>query len=66
MSTRAKISSFLGLLAGLFGLLFGKGPDKPTAEDLHRAELKASTQRLGVRFSERIRDVFRFRWLKKL
>jgi hypothetical protein len=66
MSTRAKISSFLGSLAGLFGLLFGKGPDKPTAEDLQRAEFKASTQRLGVRFSERIRDVFRFRWLKKL
>jgi hypothetical protein len=66
MSVRRKVSSFLGLLAGLFGLLFGKGPDKPTAEDLKRAEFKASTQGLGIRFSERIRDVFRFRWLKKL
>ncbi len=66
MSVRIKISSFLGSLAGLFGLLFSKNPDKPTAEDLQRAEFKASTQRIGIRFNERIRDVFRFRWLKKL
>jgi hypothetical protein len=66
MSARAKISSFLGSLAGLFLLLFGRSPVKPTAEDLQRAEFKASAQRLGIRFSERIRDVFRFRWLKKL
>jgi hypothetical protein len=66
MSARTKINSFLGSIAGLFLLLFGKSPDKATATDLQRAEFKTSTQRLGVRFSEKIRDVFRFRWLKKL
>jgi len=66
MSTRAKVSSFLGSLAGFFLSTFGKSPDKPTVEDFKRAEFKTSTQRLGIRFSERIRDVFRFKWLKKL
>jgi len=65
-TTRVKISSFLGSLAGLFLSMFGKSADKPTVEDLKRAEFKTSTQKLGIRFSERIRDVFRFRWLKKL
>jgi len=65
-TTRAKISSFLGSLAGLFVSLFGKPPAKPTTDDLQRAEFKTSTQKLGIRFSEKIRDTFRFRWLKKL
>jgi hypothetical protein len=34
-------------------------------EDLKRAEFGTSTQKIGVRFTERIRDVFRFEWLKK-
>jgi hypothetical protein len=59
-----KINSFLGLLAaGLFSV-FGKSPAKPTADDLKRAEFKTSTQSLGIRFSERIRQVFRFKWIK--
>ena len=64
MSVRNKTNSFLGFLAGLFSL-FGKSRAEPTADDLKQAEFKTSTQRLGIRFSERIRDVFRFRWLRK-
>ena len=45
--------------------VFSKALPKPTANDLSRAEFKTSTQRLGVRFTERIRDVFRFRWIRK-
>jgi len=60
----SKINSFLGLLAGWLLSLFGKSHPKPVAEDLKRADFKTSTQHLGVRFSEKIRDVFRFRWLK--
>jgi hypothetical protein len=60
----AKINSFLGLLAGWLLSLFGKSPPKPGIDDLKRADFKTSTQRLGIRFSEKIRDVFRFRWLK--
>ena len=60
----AKINSFLGLIAGWLLSLFGKSPRKPVVEDLKRADFKISTQHLGIRFSEKVRDVFRFKWLK--
>ena len=60
----SKINSFLGLLAGWMLSLFGKSPRKHVVDDLKRADFKTSTQHLGVRFSEKIRGVFRFRWLK--
>ena len=60
----AKINSFLGFLAGWVLSLFGKSLSKTDAEDLKRADFKTSTQNLGIRFSEKIRDVFRFKWLK--
>ena len=65
MSVRTKIGSFLGLLAGGLLSAFSKQPAKPTPDDLSRAEFKTSTQRLGIRFTEQIRKVFRFRWIKK-
>jgi hypothetical protein len=37
-----------------------------TTDALRTAEFRTSTQRLGVRFTDRIRDAFRFRWLKKV
>jgi hypothetical protein len=65
MSVRDKINSFFGLLAaGLLSLLV-KSPAKPTADDLKQTEFKTSTQRLGIRFTKRIRQVFRFRWIRK-
>jgi hypothetical protein len=66
MSVRAKMGSFIGLLAGGLLSLFGKSPAKPTNDDLRRMEFKTSTQRLGIRFTERIRRIFRFRWIKRL
>ena len=65
MSVRSKIGSVLGFFAGGLLSIFGKSAGKPTVEDLKRAEFKTSTQRLGLRFTERIREVFRFRWLRK-
>jgi len=65
MSVRSKINSFLGLLAGGLLSIFGKSPAKPTASDIRRMGFKTSTQRLGVRFTEKIRQVFRFKWLRK-
>jgi len=61
---RKKISSWLGLIAGVVSALFGKSV-KPTTDDLRRAEFKTSTQRMGVRFTDKIRNVFRSRWLRK-
>ncbi|MGA2172862.1 MAG: hypothetical protein ABSG82_07625 [Sedimentisphaerales bacterium] len=46
--------------------IFGTGTAKPTTKDLKDADFPTSTQRLGVRFTERIRDVFRFKWIKKI
>ncbi len=57
--------TLLGLLAGGLLSIFGKSTTKPTAEDFKKTEFKTSTQRLGVRFTERIRDVFRFKWLRR-
>ena len=65
MSARMKVNSFLGLVAAGILSLFGKKSGKVTTEDLQKAEFKTGTQRLGIRFSEKIRDVFRFRWIRK-
>jgi len=65
MRVRTKLNSFLGFLAAGALSLFGKSPAKPDAEDLKRMEFKTSTQRLGIRFTDKIRNVFRFKWLKK-
>lgn len=52
---------FLGTIAGLF-----IGAKKPAAdaESDKMDHFKSSTQRIGVRFSEKIRSVFRKRWIK--
>ena len=66
MYSHSKIKSILGFFAGGILSIFGKSPVKPTGNDLRQAEFKTSTQYLGIRFTERIRQVFRFKWLKKL
>jgi len=35
------------------------------ATDLRKHDYSISTQRMGLRFTERIRDTFRFRWLRR-
>jgi hypothetical protein len=65
MSVNFKTNSFFGSLAGRILSIFGRPPTRPTAGDLRRMEFKTSTQRLGVRFTEKIRQIFRFRWLRK-
>lgn len=65
MSIRTKTGTFFGLLAGGLLSAFGKFRLKSAVEDLKRTEFKTSTQRLGIRFTERIRYVFRAKWLKK-
>jgi len=58
------MNSILGLFAAGLLSVFGKSPAKPAVDDLKRADFGTSTQRLGIRFSGKIRDVFRFRWLR--
>jgi hypothetical protein len=64
MSFGTKTNSLLGSLAAGLLSIFGKAPAKPTPADLQQAEFKTSSQRLGIRFTERIRDVFRFKWIR--
>jgi hypothetical protein len=63
MILHKKKSSWLGFLAGL-AALFGKR-NKSAAEDMQKLEFKTSTQRMGIRFTDKIRDMFRHRWIKK-
>jgi len=65
MSPHAKKRTFLSSIAGGVLSIFGKSPPEPTADDFQKAEFKTSTQRLGVRFTDKIRDIFRFKWLKR-
>jgi hypothetical protein len=60
-SEKPILSRFLGLLAGLFvGTKRPLAVSKSQKSDLFRT----STQKIGVRFSEKIRSVFRGRWIK--
>lgn len=65
MTVRSGINLILGFIAGLFCTVFGKSLVKPTTDDFSRTEFKTSTQRLGIRFTEKIRNVFRFKWIRK-
>lgn len=57
--------SWLGLIAASILEKFGRSNTKPTPADLQKMEFKTSTQKLGVRTTEKIRNIFRGRWIKK-
>lgn len=65
-SPQSKRASWLGLAGGLLSQLLGGRRPPVLSEDLKRHDYPTSTQRMGVRFTERIRDTFRFRWLRKM
>jgi hypothetical protein len=58
-----KKSSRIGFLAGL-AALFGRRK-KAAAEDMQKLEFKTSAQRIGISLTDKLRDAFRHRWLKK-
>jgi hypothetical protein len=62
---RTRRGRWLGWAGGVFARLFGRRIPPATSEDLRRHDYPVSTQRMGVRFTERMRDTFRFRWLRK-
>jgi hypothetical protein len=64
MPVQTKKNAFLGSLAALFSTLSRR--PKPADKDLKNADFKTGTQSMGIRFTERIRDVFRFRWIRKI
>lgn len=62
---RSAKAAWLGYVASLLSRLRIGGTHKATPDDLRKQDFPASTQRMGIRFTERIRDTFRFRWLKR-
>lgn len=62
MISHNKKNSRLGFFVSL-AALFG-GRKKATAEDIQKLEFKTSAQRIGISFTEKIRDAFRHRWFK--
>jgi hypothetical protein len=61
---RKKSGSILGSIAGAIMNLFAK-KQKSSPKDLKKADFSASTQKTGIRFTKKIRDKFRNKWLKK-
>jgi len=59
-------SAGLGFVAGLLAQLLIGRKSRVARDDLRRQDFRWSTQRIGVHFAERIRDRFRFRWIKKV
>jgi hypothetical protein len=39
---------------------------KAKTNDIRKMEFSASTQKIGVRFTDKIRDIFRHKWIKKV
>lgn len=61
---RDNASSFLGALVGWFLSLCPSRKSKVTTADFERMDFRTSTQGLGLRFLDRIRNTFRLRWIR--
>ena len=56
---------WLGLASVVLARLLPRRTRAGRLGDLRRHDYRTSTQRMGVRFTERLRDVFRFRWIRR-
>jgi hypothetical protein len=57
---------WLGLAAGLISRLSRTPSLGVTCADFRRHDYPTSTQRMGVRVTERIRNMFRLRWIREI
>jgi hypothetical protein len=57
-----KKNSFLGFIAAWAAWPKAK---RGHADAMQKLEFKASTQRIGISFTDKIRDIFRHRWIKR-
>ena len=64
MTLLKKITSRISLALMALAARFKRSP-KPTSDDFEKADFKTSTQRLGLRFTEKMRNFFRHKWIKK-
>jgi hypothetical protein len=54
----------LGWGAGLIVGLFGRKPRSLSDTELYKNDFHPNTRNMGLRFSDRLRKVFRLRWLR--
>ena len=52
-------------LLGVMVFIRGLFRPKTTSDDLKKMEFSSSAQRLGISFTDKIRSVFRYKWIKK-
>jgi len=57
-------SKRLGLGAGLLMGLFTRKQQTLTPTELHKQDFHPNTQKMGLRFTERLRKVWRPKWLR--
>ena len=57
---------WLGFAGGLLARLFRPSSAEVTGADLRKHDYAASTQRLGVRLTDRVRNMFRLRWIREI
>ena len=62
MKTEKKHNSFIGSIAGVIVSLFAKKPSKKNLKDI---DYTSSTKKMGVTFTDKIRNTFRHKWIKK-
>ena len=54
----------LGFGAGLLMNVLGRKPKPHSNAELYKQDFHPNTQKMGLRFSDRMRRVFRLRWLR--
>jgi hypothetical protein len=52
-------------LFGLITSIYSLFRPKATSNDLKRMEFSTSTQKMGVSFTDKIREIFRYKWMRK-
>jgi hypothetical protein len=57
-------SARLGAWAGRILGWFGKKKMPPTPADIKKLDFSPNTQKIGLCFTDSVRDFFRFRWLR--
>ena len=65
MARQKKINKFAGFWVAVLLRFFSKKKRPITEQDLKKTEFKTDSQAIGVNFNDKIRRVFRFKWLKK-
>jgi len=65
MYPKSKKSFILGAIAAKLATVFGRKKIKSSTKDLPHLDFKSSSQKMGITFTSRIRDIFRFKWIRK-